>query len=145
MPHSGCSVLHGVNPNKKIKWCCIQTFFGHTVSLKLVNGWFNDIHTLPSFGSKIPKYSIFDAFREECLCAMKRFLFLSICRLFHLVFFISGTCIVLLLHNSKTYLDAALLKFFLLYFGWLSRDSLTHPILITAFIQVCIQRSPWDS
>ena len=37
-------------------------------------------------GAKGPKKLIFDAFDEGYLCLLKKKLFLSICRLFHLVF-----------------------------------------------------------
>ena len=63
-----------------------RRFLG-THFLKLVSRWFCDAQNPISHGVDwVQKYSIFDAFREGCLCFLKRFSSLSILRLLHLNF-----------------------------------------------------------
>ena len=50
-----------------------------------MSGWCSDTYLCSPAAPSAP-FRIFDAFREEYLCTLKKFLFLSICRLFHLVF-----------------------------------------------------------
>ena len=51
---------------------------------RLMSGWCSDTQPLPLPCSA--PFRMFDTFREKYLCTLKRFLFLSIRRLFHLVF-----------------------------------------------------------
>ena len=59
---------------------CIQMFFGHTVFLKLRIGQFSDTQKPPMFVAEC--LLILNAFGKEYFCLLKRFLFLSIHRLY---------------------------------------------------------------
>ena len=50
-----------------------------------MSGWCSDTY-LCSLAAPSAPFRIINAFREEYLCSLKKVLFLSICRLFHLVF-----------------------------------------------------------